>query len=87
MLDKIVVDCSPLTNIIRIGRKGTKPNILLEWEDRTDEIIGAVADYLLELALKNENKQAGFQWDMKDGGTMTLRLTVEKGINNGAIDR
>lgn len=61
--------------------------MLLEWEDRTDEIIGAVADYLLELALKNENKQAGFQWNMKDGGTMTLRLTVEKGINNGAIDR
>lgn len=87
MLDKIVVDCSPITNVVRIGRKGVKPNILLEWEDRTDEIIGAVADHLLEIALKRENKQAGYQWDMKDGGKMTLRLTVEKGANDGEINR
>ena len=37
MLENIVIDVSPLTNTLRIGRVGKARTHLLEWEEREDE--------------------------------------------------
>ena len=63
MLENVVVDCSPLTNTLRIGRVGKARTHLLEWEEREDEIICAVRDFLYQ----------------KDGKIVELRVTVRGG--------
>ena len=37
MLDNIVIDCSALTNTLRVGRVGKKRDHLLEWEERENQ--------------------------------------------------
>lgn len=75
MLENIVIDCSPLTNTLRVGRKGKK-NILLEWEEREDEILCAVRDFLHNLAEQNNSNTFGYEWDRKDGKVVELRVIV-----------
>ena len=37
MLENVVIDCSPLTNTLRIGRVGKERTHLLEWELAKDD--------------------------------------------------
>lgn len=76
-LKNIVVDCSQITNTLRIGRLG-KNNILLEWEDREYEILCAVRDHLYGLAEKDKANTFGYEWTRKDGKVVELRLTIKE---------
>lgn len=82
MLENIVIDCSPLTGTLRIGRVGKARTHLLEWEEREDEILCAVRDFLYEKAKKNESKIFGYEWDRKDGSVVELRVTIKDGETN-----
>lgn len=75
MLGNIVVDCSPMSNILRIGRKG-KDGLLIEWQDREDEILNAVRDYMKEF-IKADKNTAAIAWKQKDGKTVELRITIK----------
>ena len=83
MLDKIVVDCSPLTGTLRIGRLGKTRTHLLEWEDREDEILCAVRDFLYEKAKRNGFKEFGYEWTKADGEIVGLRVTTRDGDADG----
>lgn len=54
----------------------------------TDEAINAVRDYMIEELLGgvecSKGKTGGWQWTMKDGRTVELRVTVKDG--NGGDD-
>lgn len=82
MLENIVIDCSPLTNTLRIGRLGKARTHLLEWEDREDEILCAVRDFLMGLAERNNSSTYGYEWTRKDGKVVELRATLKDGENN-----
>lgn len=77
MLDQIVVDCSPITGTLRIGRLGKKRDHLLEWENREDEILCAVRDFLCEKARRNGSSDFGYEWKRKDGKIVELRVTIK----------
>lgn len=77
MLENVVIDCSPLTNTLRIGRVGKARTHLLEWEEREDEIICAVRDFLHQKAVENNTETYGYEWTRKDGKVVELRLTVK----------
>lgn len=77
MLENIVVDVSPLTNTLRIGRLGKARTHFLEWEEREDEILCAVRDYLYNLAEQNNSNTFGYEWTRKDGKIVELRVTVK----------
>ena len=81
MLENIVVDVSGLTNTLRVGRVGKKRDHLLEWEDREDEILCAVRDFLYNLASQNNSDTFGYEWTRKDGKIVELRLTIKEGEN------
>ena len=83
MLENIVVDCSPITNTLRIGRLGKARTHLLEWEDREDEILCAVRDFLCEKARKNGSSDFGYEWTRKDGKIVELRVMIKDGDGNG----
>lgn len=85
MLENIVIDCSPLTNTLRIGRVGKARTHLLEWEERENEILCAVRDFLYEKAKRTESRSFGYEWDRKDGGIVELRLIIKGGEQN-AVD-
>ena len=72
MLENVVIDCSPLTNTLRIGRVGKERTHLLEWEEREDEI-------LYQKAVKNNAETFGYEWTRKDGKIVELRVTVKGG--------
>lgn len=78
MLENIVIDCSPITNTLRIGRLNKARKILLEWEAREDEILCAVRDHLCQLAEEQETKSFGYEWTRKDGKVVELRLTIKE---------
>jgi hypothetical protein len=84
MLENIVIDVSPLTNTLRIGRVGKARTHLLEWEDRGNEMLCAVRDYLSNLAEQHNSNTFGYEWTRKDGKVVELRVTVkdEDGKNN-----
>ena len=82
MLENIVIDCSPLTGTLRIGRVGKARTHLLEWEEREDEILCAVRDFLCEKAKKNNSNSFGYEWDRKDGCVAELRATIKGGVDN-----
>lgn len=77
MLDNIVIDCSPLTNTLRVGRVGKKRDHLLEWEEREDEILCAVRDHLVGLAEQRGENSFGYEWTRKDGRVVELRATIK----------
>ena len=79
MLENVVIDCSPLTNTLRIGRVGKERTHLLEWEEREDEILCAVRDFLYQKAVKNNAETFGYEWTRKDGKIVELRVTVKGG--------
>lgn len=79
MLENIVIDCSPLTNTLRVGRVGKARTHLLEWEDREDEILCAVRDFLYNLAEEHNSNTFGYEWTRKDGKVVELRVTVKGG--------
>lgn len=83
MLESIVVDCSPLTGTLRIGRLGKARTHLLEWEEREDEILCAVRDFLCDKAKKNGSNEFGYEWDRKDGKVVELRVLIKDGDGNG----
>lgn len=83
MLENIVVDCSPITNTLRIGRLGKARAHLLEWEDREDEILCAVRDFLCEKARINGSPDFGYEWTRKDGKIVELRVMIKDGDGNG----
>lgn len=76
MLENIVIDCSPLTDTLRIGRVNKNRDRLLEWEAREDEILCAVRDFLFSKAQKENSNTFGYEWDKKDGKIVELRITV-----------
>lgn len=78
MLDNIVIDCSPLTNTLRIGRVGKERTRLLEWEEREDEILCAVRDFLCEKAKQNSSADFGYEWTRKDGKIVELRVLIKE---------
>ena len=80
MLENIVIDVSPLTNTLRIGRVGKRRTHLLEWEEREDEILCAVRDFLHRKAVENNAETLGYEWTRKDGKIVELRLTVKGGV-------
>lgn len=82
MLENVVIDCSPLTNTLRIGRLGKARTHLLEWENREDEILCAVRDFLMGLAKRNNSNTYGYEWTRKDGKVVELRVTLKDGENN-----
>lgn len=61
MLENVIIDCSPLTNTLRIGRLGKARTHLLEWENREDEILCAVRDFLMGLAKRNNSNTYGYE--------------------------
>ena len=79
MLENIVIDVSPLTNTLRIGRVGKARTHLLEWEEREDEILCAVRDFLYQIALANNAETFGYEWIRKDGKVVELRVTLKGG--------
>lgn len=79
MLENIVVDCSPLSNSLRICRVGKSGINILEQENREDEIICAVRDFLVTLAERNDSNTFGYEWTRKDGNIVELRVTVKGG--------
>jgi hypothetical protein len=79
MLENIVIDVSPLTNTLRIGRVGKARTHLLEWEEREDEILCATRDFLYNLAVQNNTNTFGYEWTRKDGKTVELRATIKEG--------
>ena len=79
MLENIVIDCSPLTNTLRVGRVGKARTHLLEREEREDEILCAVRDFLYNLAEQNNSNTFGYEWTRKDGKIVELRVTVKGG--------
>ena len=79
MLDNIVIDCSPITGTLRIGRLGKARTHLLEWEVREDEILCAVRDFLCDKAKKNGSDDFGYEWDRKDGRVVELRVLIKDG--------
>lgn len=79
MLENIVVDCSPLSNSLRICRVGKSGMNILEQENREDEIICAVRDFLVTLAERNDSNTFGYEWTRKDGKIVELRVTVKGG--------
>lgn len=78
MLENIVIDCSPLTNTLRIGRVGKARTHLLEWENREDEILCSVRDFLATLAEQNNSNTYGYEWIRKDGKAVELRVTLKE---------
>lgn len=82
MLENIVVDCSPITNTLRIGRLGKARTHLLEWEDREDEILCAVRDFLCGLCNKHKANTFGYEWTRKDGKIVELRVTIKDGVDD-----
>ena len=78
MLDNIVIDCSALTNTLRVGRVSKKRDHLLEWEEREDEILCAVRDFLYQKAIENDAETFGYEWTRKDGKVVELRVTVKE---------
>lgn len=60
------------------------------WKNKTEcteEAIGAVCDYMvLEFLGGYDCKKAttgGYKWDLKNGKTVELRVTVKDGTDNG----
>lgn len=78
MLENIVVDCSPLTNTLRICRVGKSGTNILEQENRESEILGAVRDFLVTLSERNNSNTFGYEWKRKDGKIVELRLTIKE---------
>lgn len=79
MLENIVIDCSPITGTLRIGRVGKARTHLLEWEEREDEILCAVRDFLCEKAKRNNSNDFGYEWTRKDGKIVELRVAIKDG--------
>ena len=82
MLENIVIDVSPITNTLRVGRVGKARPHLLEWEEREDEILCAVRDFLYNLAEQNNSNTWGYEWIRKDGKIVELRVTMKDGVDN-----
>ena len=80
MLENIVVDCSPLSNSLRICRVGKSGTNILEQENRENEIISAVRDFLVTLAERNNSNTYGYEWERKDGKVVELRVTLKGGV-------
>ena len=78
MLENIVVDCSPLSNSLRICRVGKLGTNILEQEDRENEIISAVRDFMVTLAERGESNTFGYEWKRKDGKIVELRTTIKE---------
>ena len=78
MLENIVIDCSPLSNSLRICRVGKSGTNILEQEDRENEIISAVRNFLVTLAERNNGNTFGYEWTRKDGKIVELRLTIKE---------
>ena len=79
MLENIVVDCSPLSNSLRICRVGKSGMNILEQENREDEIICAVRDFFVAQAGRNKSDTFGYEWTRKDGKVVELRVTLKGG--------
>ena len=79
MLENIIVECSPLTSTLRIGRLGKARTHLLKWENREDEILCAVRDFLYEKARENGSSDFGYEWTRKDGTIVELRVMIKDG--------
>ena len=77
MIENIVVDCSPLSNSLRVCRVGAKGTVL-EQENRESEILGAVRDFLVEKAKQNNSKTFGYEWSRRDGAVVELRITIKE---------
>ena len=83
MLNNIIVDCSPFTNTLRVGRVGKNRTHLLEWENREGEILCAVRGHLMTLAEDNGSNTCCYEWTRAYGKSVELRVTIKDGANNG----
>ena len=79
MLENVVIDFFPFFISLSIGRVGKERTHLLEWEEREDEILCAVRDFLYQKAVKNNAETFGYEWTRKDGKIVELRVTVKGG--------
>ncbi len=75
MLNNIKCQTSNLTNTIYIGRTNKNGTEWIEKEDKTDEVLWAVRDYLFNLLQDGETK-TGYKWKRKDGRIVKLILEV-----------
>ena len=55
---------------------------MLEWENREDEILCAVRDFLYEKAMENGSSDFGYEWTRKDGTIVELRVTIKDDTDN-----
>ena len=78
MLENIVIECSPLTNTLRVGRVNKNRTKFLEWAEREDEILCAVRDFLYNKLVDNGINTFGYEWTRKDGKVVELRLTIKE---------
>ena len=54
----------------------------------TDEALGAVRDYMVQECLgglHGDKLTGGYEWDMKDGRIVELRVTIKDGDKNAGI--
>lgn len=82
MLENIVIECSPLTNTLRVGRVNKSKTKFLEWADREDEILCAVRDFLYNKSINEGLDTFGYEWTRKDGKIVELRLTIKEASDN-----
>ena len=77
-IERIRLGASPITNTIYIGRVNAQENAWLEKREYTDEALAVVRDYLVTMADQYETDHFGYEWTRKDGGIVTLSVTIEK---------
>nr|DAH36706.1 MAG TPA: hypothetical protein [Caudoviricetes sp.] len=61
------------------------------WQNKTectDEALGAVRDYMVQECLgglHGDKLTGGYEWDLKDGRIVELRVTIKDGDKNAGI--
>ena len=77
-INKIKIECAPLSNRIYIGRVNKSETEWLDKRDATDEVIEAVRDHLAEEARREKRDSFGWEWTRKDGKIVKLVVSIEE---------
>ena len=78
MLENIVIDCSPLSSSLRVCRVGKNGTKIIEQDNRENEILEAVRDFLVEKAKQNKSNTYGYEWKRKDGKLVELQVLIKE---------
>lgn len=66
---------------IYAGTLNSKKNLWQNKSECTDEALAAVRDYMVQELLGGENcskaVSSGYEWDLKDGRIVELRITIK----------